>query len=102
MSDLTISIEPPKPITVDFGGKQYKVRPIKSSLGIALAQRLQGEKDAKKTVEGIYHIIDIIFGKADSAKVKKRLEDPADDLDFPHVLQLMQALIAKSTGNPTM
>lgn len=102
MSDINIPIEPSKPLTVTLGEKSYTVRPIKTTLGIAMAQRFQNVgKDLDKLNSGVDSVITTIFGKTDALKIKKRLEDPADDLDIPHIVDLMKALVERSTGNPT-
>lgn len=102
MSDITIDAEAPKPITVSLAGEEYTVRPIKSSLGIALAQRFQGDQsDMAKFEKNIDQLVKIIFGKKDSAAIQKRLSDPEDLLDLPHIFNLLNALVEKASGNPT-
>lgn len=101
-ADIQISIAPPKPITVDLGGTRYTVRPIKGALGIALGQRMQSvQGDAGKLRETIEHVVQIMFGKTVAPKVLARLDDPEDALDFTHILELMNALVERSTGSPT-
>ena len=101
-ADIQISIEPPKPISVDLGGTRYTVRPIKGALGISLGQRLQSVKgDAGKLRETIEHVVQMIFGNTDAPKIMARLDDTEDGLDFTHVMELMNALVERSTGSPT-
>lgn len=101
-ADIQISIDPPKPITVDLGGTRYTVRPIKGALGIALGQRMKSVKgDAGKLRETVEHLVEMIFGKSEAPGVLSRLDDPEDALDFQHVLELMNALVERSTGSPT-
>lgn len=101
-ADIQISIEPPKPITVDLGGVRYTVRPIKGALGISLGQRMQAvQGDAGKLRDTIEHIVQMVFGKAEAPNVMERLDDPEDALDFTHIMELMNALVERSTGSPT-
>lgn len=101
-ADISISVEPPKPISVDLGDQRYTVRPVKGSLGIALGSRLQAvQGDAQKLKDTIEHIVGIIFGPSASVEIIERLEDSSDALDYSHVMELMNALIEKSSGNPT-
>lgn len=100
--DINIASEPPKPITVGLGGHRYTVRPVKGSLGIALGAKLKKvSDDPEKLVKAVTDITEAIFGKAEGAEVLKRLQDPEDVLDYAHIFELMNALVEKSTGNPT-
>lgn len=101
-ADIEISIEAPRPITVNLGGVHYTVRPIKGALGLALGQRMQGVKgDAAKLQDAIDHIVGVIFGPSEKPGIMERLSNPEDSLDFTHVMSLMNALVEKSTGSPT-
>lgn len=102
---ITVSAEAPKPLTVSLVDVVYKIRPIKGSLGMSLAGQLknaqkESSQDPEKLNKMIDRIIDMMFAKADRPKVKKRLTDPDDDLDFTHVLDLMTKLMERATGNP--
>lgn len=100
--DIVINVEPPKPISVSLGGTKYKVRPIKGSLGMSLGQQMQSTgSDVGKLQKSMSRLVLMIFGPSDAKKVEARLNDPEDALDYPHILELMNALIEKSTGNPT-
>lgn len=102
MADIDINPEPPKPITVSLLGKDYTVRPIKTSLGLSLAQGLKGAgNDPAKLKSNIGKLLVMMFGPTDAKAVEKRLEAADDDLDYPHIMQLLNALIERSTGNPT-
>lgn len=102
MSDITITAEPPKPITLELVGVSYTVRPIKASLGVALAQRFNGDNsDTEKFAESMKSLTTIMFGKKDAAAITKRLADPEDDLDYSHLFSLLNALVERASGNPT-
>lgn len=99
---IEITAEAPKPIEITFVGVDYKVRPIKASLGIALAQNLQNlGEDPAKIDKGIAKLLNAIFGKDVAKDVKDRMTDPDDLLDIPHVMELLNKLMEKSSGNPT-
>lgn len=103
MADIDISPKPPKPLTVNLVGKSYTVRPIKAALGVSLAQRFKGvDNDPEKLAEAVNGLVKMMFGPNDAKAVTKRLTDGTDALDYPHIMQLLNALIEKSTGNPTM
>lgn len=102
--DIVIEAEAPKPLTTSLVGVSYKVRPIKGSLGMSLSTQLKASEKSKDPAEinkMIDKVIDMMFAKADRPKVKKRLSDADDDLDYTHVLKLMTALMERATGNPT-
>lgn len=100
--DIEIAVEPPKPLKVNFGGEIYTVRPIKGSLGISLGSQMKGVKgDTEKLQKALKRIVDIMFGPTDGAVIMARLDDQEDDLDFTHVMELLNKLVEKSTGNPT-
>lgn len=100
--DLTIPVEQPKGIRVDLGGVVYTVRPIKTTLGMSLATRLQGLKeDPKEVGKAMEQLVGLIFQKEDREGVHARFNDPEDSLDYNHVMSLLTALMERATGNPT-
>ena len=102
MSDIKITAEPPKPITLDLIGTDYTVRPIKGSLGISLSQKFQGDNsDMVKFDKSIKDLLRIIFGPEQAKEVSKRLNDSEDLLDLPHIFELLNKLVEKASGNPT-
>lgn len=102
MSKIVIAAEPPKPIEISLGAVDYKVRPIKTSLGIEMSQRFQSiGEDPAKLKAGVESIVKTMFGKTDAPKIMKRLADPNDHLDYEHVIELMTALVGGATENPT-
>lgn len=102
MADININPEPPKPFTVNLLGTEYTVRPIKMSMGLTLAGKFQNaSKDGLAAQKAVTDLVKLMFGPTDAKKVSARLTDPADDLDYPHIVTLMEALVEKTTGNPT-
>lgn len=102
---LHITSDPREKIKVDLVGVRYDVWPPKTALAIRLAKRalaLQGDvEQASELFDVLDTWIDMAFGKPIAKKVRARMEDGEDDLDFPHIMKLMEALIERSTGNPT-
>lgn len=97
----TISSEGRKGIPVDLVGKRYVVKKPKSALGlrVAVASKKAGE-DPEGMLNAMDSFIDMTFGKKDGVAIRKRLEDPDDDLDYEHITELVQALM-EVDGNPT-
>ena len=81
-------------------GKEYSVRPPKAALGLKLAVRAkQFEERPDLLGSTINEFIDKAFSEADAAEVKRRMyEDENDDLDFPHVMTLMEKLMERTMG----
>lgn len=100
--EIVISAEAPKTHTVNLVGKTYKVKPVKSALGVMMAQKfVKDQEDVGAVASGIGDMIKTMFGK-EAPKVMKRLEDPEDLLDYVHIMELVKALTEAQTGNPTM
>lgn len=101
MSKIEITATPAHPIAVTLLGVDYTVRPLKGSLGVAMAQRFSGKNlTADKVGKEMTTLIKALFG-TDAPKITKRLNDPEDDLDYPHIVELMNAVMEANTGNPT-
>ena len=100
---LSISFEAPKGTRVELGGEVYECNPVKTYWGMELlAQAKLAENDTGKTSEILNKLIKAIFRKSDVPKIKKRLEDPSDGLDFIHIVELTGALMEAATSNPSM
>lgn len=100
--DLSIPVEPTKGVRVDLGGTVYTVRPIKTTLGMSLATRLQGLKeDPKEVSKAMDQLVNLIFQKEDREGIHARFNDPDDSLDYNHVMSLLTKLMERATGNPT-
>lgn len=102
MSAIEITAEPPKPISVTLLGVDYKVRPLKGSLGVAMAQRFSGKNlTPEKIGKEMDTLIRTMFGPDDAPKIQKRLIDPDDLLDYEHIIALMNKVVEAQSGNPT-
>lgn len=99
--EIVISAEAPDLIPVELVGQKYTVRPIKSSLGLQMAQQFN-KKDQKPEdiAEALDSIIGTLFGK-EKPKIIKRLGDSEDLLDYVHIMELINALAERASGNPT-
>lgn len=97
---ITISAVPKKKIPVDLIGVRYQVTPPKSSLAIKISQQVRTPDDADDAFTTLGEWIDIAFGKQAAVKVRNRLEDPDDDLDLEHIMQLMNLLMETEAGAP--
>lgn len=105
MSNKRIVIEATArtPHSVELVGEEYLVTPPKSTLALALASRVAAAgEDPGKIREEVDIWVRLAFGRKQSAKVLERLEDADDDLDLPHIMQLMQALAEAATADPSL
>lgn len=102
MATIEITAEPVKTLDVNLVGVDYDVKPPKGSLAIVLASSLGKIKDnPDKLMRILGDWVRVAFGKKQAEAVMKRLEDPDDDLDITHIMQLMEKLAEATTGNPT-
>jgi hypothetical protein len=99
---VVIVAEPKPKLLIDLVGVDYEITPPKAALAMAMAM------NAKNAGEDPYALLDAIsnwirkaFGAEQAAAVLARMEDEDDLLDLPHIMQLMTAMIEKSTGDPT-
>ena len=99
---IEIKADPRTPIKVSLVGVDYELNPPKSALAIKLAvQAKTAGDDPTLVLQAIDEWVDKAFGKKNATAVRKRLDDENDDLDTPHLMQLMEAVIEASSGNPT-
>ena len=99
---IVISAEPRTAIPVSLVDEEYLVTPPKSTIALALAARAKAAgEDAEKVREELDGWVLIAFGKKQAAKVQARLDDADDDLDLPHIMELMQKLAEAVTPDPT-
>lgn len=89
-------------LKVDLLGTRYEIRPPKAGMAMNLA-RMAGKKNADpmKLMDLMEKWIDHAFHEK-SEEVKERIfEDPDDDLDFVHIIELVQKITELQTGSPT-
>lgn len=99
---IVIDAEPRKAFPVQLVGEEYLVTPPKSTIALALARKAKEAGDDAGVVEDeLHNWVRIAFGKKQATKVIARLADGDDDLDLPHIMQLMQKLAEAATGDPT-
>jgi hypothetical protein len=99
---ITITASPREPVKVDLVGQIYEVTPPKAALAMKLAVQAKTAQGDASLVEGaIFEWIDTAFTKADAKKIKARLSDQDDLLDYPHISQLIEALVEAGSANPS-
>ncbi len=99
---IVVAAKPRKPIPAELVGVDYLVTPPKSTIAIAIAERAKGaENDPSILMAELNTWITLAFGKTQAKKVIARLNDPADDLDVPDVMELMQKIAEAVTPNPS-
>jgi len=90
-----------EPITVNLVGKPYVAHPPKTMLAIKLASGMDGSSDPEYILGRLREYLALTFGPKEAGKIVKRLEDPDDELDVKHIMQLMEAITELSTATPT-
>lgn len=100
-ADITIAAEPKKAVIVDLVEQRYTIKPPKSAMAVKLAVRAKqaGDDDPGAVMAAISEWVNIAFGAKAAPGVMERLEDPDDDLDIIHVMNLIEALV--EVGAPT-
>jgi len=99
---IVVAAKPRKPISAELVGVDYLVTPPKSTVAIAIAERAKGaDNDPGALMAELNNWITIAFGKTQAKKVLARLQDPADELDVPDVMELMQKIAEAVTPNPS-
>lgn len=103
---MTISIQAAfaETIDIDLVGVRYKITPPKAGLAIQIA-RLSVDTSGQNTVKVLDLLdkwIDRAFGEEQAAAVRARMyEDDEDQLDLPHLIELVKAVMETQSGNPT-
>jgi hypothetical protein len=89
------------PITVNLIGHAYVAHPPKTLLAMKLAEGMDGSTDPAFILERLRKYLDLTFGKKEAGAIMKRLEEPEDELDVRHIMQLMEKITEVTTGTPT-
>jgi hypothetical protein len=98
---LLIEAAERKHIPVDLVGVHYDLIPPKAAFSLRIAQRAQeADKDVTILMEVLTSWMVAAFGDKQAAKIMARLDDPDDQLDFPHLLTLLQKVVELGV-NPT-
>lgn len=99
---IVVTAAPREPITVDLVGMEYLLDPPKSTYAIKLARRAKEAGDDTDAQWGIIEgWVTRAFGAKQGKKVLERLDDEDDDLDVPHIMNLIEQLAEVTTENPT-
>jgi hypothetical protein len=109
--EITVKATPTEDIRISLVGQMYTIHPPKSALGLALsrsAKSMTSAETREEQIDAAGQISDALddwimaaFGVGLAPKIQARLADPKDLLDIDHINQLMAALTARATGNPT-
>lgn len=59
------------------------------------------KQDPTLMLDLVYDWVRAAFGPKQYAAIKERLDSADDDLDFPHLMELMQAVTEYTAANPT-
>lgn len=123
MASIEIDAEEPELIDIRLVGVDYLIKKPKAALSLSLAESVKSKRVSKpkpnatpEEVEAFQQAqaeladssqkmlqtwIKQAFGPEGSKKIKKRLADPEDLLDLPHLMNLMSKVAEATSGNPT-
>lgn len=87
-----------KEIKVELVGVAYTIRPPKAAFGLHLARVNQNDQGAMAGL--VIKWIEQAFGDESDA-VLARMDDYDDELDLTHLMELMQLVMERVSGNPT-
>lgn len=100
--DIRIEVKPTKRLKLDLGGTLYLVKPPKATLAMVLAKKMSSKGgDLDSMMKALGDWLTIAMGPKEAKKVLARLDDADDDLDLAHVMELIEKLTERTTGNPT-
>src|SRR4051812_12187063 len=97
---IEITAEPRTSFKVKLVGVMYDIFPPKDAFTLELASKADDLAQARAAHDLVYEWIDQAFG-TQAAKVRDRLHSAKDDLDIKHIIQLLQIVVERTTGNPT-
>jgi hypothetical protein len=99
---IVISATPRVVIPIALVGKPYSLTPPKATLAIKLAIDAQKAGDDPKAMwDALIEWVDMGFSATERDAITARLNDPRDELDIPHLNELMEKVLELQTGNPT-
>lgn len=100
--DVDIPAEPRSGFTVRLVGKEYLANPPKAALAVSLLHQVKAANNDPDELMKVMHAwLEMTFGTDTADAIMARLQDPNDQIDIPHIAQLMRLLMEKVTGNPT-
>lgn len=104
---IEINADPIETIHVKLVGVEYDLMPPKVDFTLDLATEagsLMGKGDDLSGVPALRELLNEWMQQAFQEQypaLKARLKNAKDPIDFPHIVQLMRALIEAKSGNPT-
>ena len=101
--DRRISIDGDRQdIDVNLVGVEYVIHPPKTVVMLEFSNMIQEvEGNPSKILEVLDTYIDSAFTAEDAQEVKERLRDEHDQLDLPHLMNLIEQVTELTTGNPS-
>jgi hypothetical protein len=100
---VVISSPPRKELEIVLVGKAYTIKIPKVAVAMKLAVRAKtAGDDPTMMMQALDEWVARAFGPDGAKDIQSRLDDDEDDLDFPHMMMLMEKVLeAGSAGNPT-
>lgn len=101
MTEINIEAGPVTTIPVTLVGTRYEVRPPKAALAMRMAVEAKTFTDDPEKMMAVLTVwMKQAFGSA-LPEVRRRLEDPGDQLDITHIMSLMEKITEAQTATPT-
>lgn len=98
-ADLSFEVAPrrKKPITFDLGGDAHKYRFTPPKQAGMIMPMLTAENDLE-AARSAFEWLDRGLSEDDRARIKARLEDEDDDLDFDTIEEVVTKLVERLSG----
>lgn len=111
MADINVAPAPRQTLQVNLVGKMIHVKTPKASIAIEMARdsskfNNRGKKkmtDAETLalIDTLYDWLKMIVSPKDFEVIKKRLRDPEDGLDIPHITEMISKVSEFAGQNPS-
>ena len=94
-------------VTVNMVGEEYPARVPKTATALRFARLAKKASESKEEagfalMDAIDQYIVDVFGEENAERIRERLEDDEDSLDFTHITELMNALMERAAAqDPT-
>ena len=99
---ITISAAPRTVLDVELVGVHYSLTPPKAFLALKMAvDNKVNSEDPSLMVATMNEWLVQAVGVETAQMIQARMNDPADDLDVTHIMQLMEAVLSEMSERPT-
>lgn len=102
MADLSIKVgkRNTDPITFDFEGSAHTYTFVPPKQAEMVLPMLESDSDLV-AAKSAFAWLDTGLSEEDRKHLSDRLKDPSDNLDFPHIEEVVAALVERTADRPT-